>query len=115
MIVGGVLCASSLLSGASANISNGEFLFTLTTNLAALILAAVIIGVGLIAERRLAFWLGSLYVVLLILSRFLEYDTSLLVKSAAFLVCGVAVIVAGISYEKYLRRDVGTSKEEAEV
>jgi hypothetical protein len=42
--------------------------------------------------------------VLLILSRFLEYETSLLVKSAAFLACGVAVIVGGISYEKYLRR-----------
>jgi len=104
LLAGGILCASSLLSGAGANISNGEFLFTVTTNLAALILAAIIIGVGLIDERRLAFWLGSLYVVLLILSRFLEYETSLLVKSAAFLACGVAVIIAGISYEKYLRR-----------
>lgn len=84
--------------------SNGEFLFTVTTNLAALILAAIIIGVGLIDERRLAFWLGSLYLVLLILSRFLEYETSLLVKSAAFLACGVTVIIAGISYEKYLGR-----------
>jgi uncharacterized membrane protein len=104
LLAGGILCASSLLSGASANISNGEFLFTVTTNLAALILAAIIIGVGLIDERRLAFWLGSLYLVLLILSRFLEYETSLLVKSAAFLACGVTVIIAGISYENYLRR-----------
>ena len=47
--------------------------FTATTNLAALILGAIIIGLGLIDERRLAFWLGSLYLVLLILSRFLEY------------------------------------------
>jgi len=84
--------------------SNGEFLFTVTTNLAALILAAIIIGVGLIDERRLAFWLGSLYLVLLVLSRFLEYETSLLVKSVAFLACGITVIIAGISYEKYLRR-----------
>jgi uncharacterized membrane protein len=104
LVVGGILCASSLLSVANANVSNGEFLFTVTTNLAALILATVIIGVGLIDERRLAFWLGSLYLVLLILSRFLEYETSLLVKSVAFLACGVAVIIAGMSYEKYLRR-----------
>jgi uncharacterized membrane protein len=104
LLVGGILCASSLLSGASANITDGEFVFTVATNLAALILATVIIGVGLIDERRTAFWLGSLYLVLLILSRFLEYETSLLVKSAAFLACGVAVIVGGISYEKYLRR-----------
>jgi hypothetical protein len=118
LVVGGILCANSLLSGASANIRDGEFLFTVTTNLAALILAAVIIGVGLIDERRLAFWLGSLYLVLIILSRFLEYDTSLLVKSAAFLACGVAVIVAGISYERFLRRNaagIEGSREEAVV
>jgi uncharacterized membrane protein len=104
LLAGGILCTSSLVSGASANRSNEEFLFTVTTNLAALILAAIIVGVGLIDERRLAFWLGSLYLVLLILSRFLEYETSLLVKSAAFLACGVTVIIAGISYEQYLRR-----------
>jgi uncharacterized membrane protein len=104
LLAGAILCANSLLSGAGGDTRNGDFLFTVTTNLAALILAAIIIGVGLIDERRLAFWLGSLYLVLLILSRFLEYETSLLVKSAAFLGCGVAVIIAGISYEKYLRR-----------
>jgi uncharacterized membrane protein len=104
LLAGGILCASALVSGGSANSSEGDFLFTLTTNLAALIVAAIIIGVGLIDERRLAFWLGSLYLVLLILSRFLEYETSLLLKSAAFLACGVTVIIAGISYEQYLRR-----------
>lgn len=108
LLVGGILCASSLLAGASANVTIGQVLFTATTNLAALILAVVIIGVALIDERRLAFWLGSLYMVLLILSRFLEYETSLLVKSAAFLACGIAVIVGGISYEKYLRRTAAT-------
>ena len=110
LVVGGILCGSSLLSAAGTNTSSGEVLFTAATNLAALVLAAVIIGVGLIEERRLAFWLGSLYLVLLILSRFLEYETSLLLKSAAFLACGVAVIVAGISYEKYLRRNVASSE-----
>ena len=118
LLVGGILCASALLYGASANTIDGEFLFTTATNLAALILAAVVIGVGLLDERRSAFWLGSLYLVLLILSRFLEYETSLLVKSAAFLACGIAVIVGGISYEKYLRRNAASvedSKGEAGV
>src|SRR5688500_20238486 len=105
LLAGGILCASSLLSGATANISAGEFLFTFTTNMAALIVAALVIAVVLIDERRLAFWFGSLYLVLLILSRFLEYETSLLVKSAAFLVCGLTVIIAGISFEKYFRRN----------
>jgi uncharacterized membrane protein len=102
-IVGAILCGSAFLAGVSR--SEGEILFTITTNLAALILASVVIGISLIDEQRSVFWLGSLYLVLLILSRFLEYETSLLVKSAAFLVCGVAVILAGISYEQYIRRN----------
>jgi uncharacterized membrane protein len=103
LTAGGILCASSLLARSDA--ANGESLFTITTNFAALIVAAVIIAASLIDERRAVFWLGSLYLVLLILSRFLEYETSLLVKSAAFLACGVAVIFAGVSYEQYLRRN----------
>jgi uncharacterized membrane protein len=102
VVVGGILCASALLAGES--VANGEFLFTVTSNLAALLLGALMITLSLMDERRAAFWFGSLYLVLLILSRFLEYETSLLVKSAAFLACGVAVIFAGISYERYLRR-----------
>ena len=100
----GVLAAGLLLAGAS--LVNREIPFTIVTNLAAMILAAVLIGISLIDEQRAFFWLGSLYLVLLILSRFLEYETSLLIKSAAFLGCGVAVILAGVSYEKYLRRKI---------
>lgn len=103
VVVGLILFASSLL--ASGGVANGEFLFTVITNLAALILGAVLIGVSLVDEKRAVFWLGTLYLVLLILSRFLEYETSLLVKSMAFLACGVAVIFAGINYERYLRRN----------
>jgi Na+-transporting NADH:ubiquinone oxidoreductase subunit NqrB len=102
VVVGGILCASSLL--ARESVANGEFLFTVTSNFAALLLGAVMITVSLIEERRAVFWLGALYLVLIILSRFLEYETSLLVKSAAFLACGIAVIFAGISYETYMRR-----------
>lgn len=102
VLVGVILCASALLAWES--VANSEFLFTVTTNVAALILGGVLIGVSLLDEHRAVFWLGTLYLVLLILSRFLEYETSLLVKSAAFLACGVAVIVAGISYERYVRR-----------
>ncbi|MEK6300857.1 MAG: hypothetical protein AABO41_09060 [Acidobacteriota bacterium] len=102
LAVGAMLCGSALL--ASARIDNMEVLFIIVTNLAALVVAAVIIGMSLTDERRSVFWLGSLYLVLLVLSRFLEYETSLLVKSAAFLACGAAVILAGIRYEQYLRR-----------
>lgn len=110
-LITGVWVVGSLLTCAS--LINAEIPFTIITNLAALTLAAAMIGISLIDEQRVAFWLGSLYLVLLIISRFLEYETSLLVKSAAFLACGVAVILAGISYEKYLRRkDASTEGDE---
>lgn len=73
-------------------------------NLAALMLAAIGIRKGILEERRSAFWLGTLFLALLVLSRFLEYETSLLLKSLAFIVCGAMTITAGIAYERRLRR-----------
>jgi len=102
LAAGGLLCGSALLVIMGS--AERELPYVMIANLAALILAAVMVGTSLIDERRSLFWLGSLYVVLLILTRFLEYETSLLVKSAAFLACGVAVIFAGMKYEQYIRR-----------
>ena len=79
-------------------------LLTIGANIAALALAAASIASGLLDERRIAFWFGTLFTVILILSRFLEYETSLLLKSAAFITCGAVVIAVGIAYENYLRR-----------
>ena len=79
-------------------------LLTLGANIAAFALAASAIASGLLDERRIAFWFGTLFTVILILSRFLEYESSLLLKSAAFIFCGGIVIAAGIAYENYLRR-----------
>jgi uncharacterized membrane protein len=99
--------AATLLLGASVALSfagSGAALPTAGANLAALALAAVAVWSGVIDERRTAFWLGSLFAVLLVISRFLEYETSLLTKSAAFIACGLAVMLAGTSYERHLRR-----------
>lgn len=74
------------------------------SNLACLVLGAVALGSGLASERRSHFWLGTLFLVLLVLSRFLEYDTGLLLKSFAFMACGIAVLVAGLQYERHLKR-----------
>jgi uncharacterized membrane protein len=94
-----ILCA--LVGGAN----RGDMvLLTISVNFAAFVIAAVAIAIGVMDERRLAFWIGTLFTVLLIISRFLEYETSLLTKSAAFTLCGVAMIAAGIAYENHLRR-----------
>jgi urea transporter len=73
-------------------------------NLAALMIAAIGIRKGILHERRSAFWLGTLFLALLVLSRFLEYETSPLLKSLAFIFCGTITFVAGVAYEKFLRR-----------
>jgi uncharacterized membrane protein len=99
------VAAASLLLCLSSSIS--RFAMTLPTamvNAAALVIAAVLIGKGIVEERRLAFWAGSLFVATLIVSRFFEYESSLLLKSAAFIVCGAVTMIAGVAYEKFLHR-----------
>lgn len=101
ILVAFLLCGAAFLTKIK---SIDDSLPTTISNIAALVLGSAIIGIGVVEERRASFWLGSLYIILLILSRFLEYETSLMLKSAVFLVCGIAVIVAGVFYEMYLRR-----------
>jgi len=82
----------------------GEAWPTVVVNVAALVIAAVLVGKGIVEERRLAFWAGSLFVATLIVSRFFEYESSLLLKSAAFIVSGAVTMIAGVAYEKFLHR-----------
>ncbi len=100
----GTLAATLLLFGCALLSRSGQSLPTLAANVAALVIAAVALGIGILDERRIAFWAGALYLVLLIVSRFLEYETSLLLKSAAFIVCGAVVMFAGVTYERFLHR-----------
>ncbi len=100
----GMLCAL-LLSSVAVVLSKGRIaLPTIAMNLAALLFASIGIGKGIMDQRRLAFWAGTLFLVLLILSRFFEYETGLLVKSAAFIGCGALILFGGIAYERLLQR-----------
>ncbi len=80
-----------------------DVLPTVVINLAAIVIAGVCIGKGIVEERRLTFWAGSLFAASLVVSRFFEYESSLLLKSAAFIVCGLVTMLAGIAYERFLR------------
>ena len=105
-VFGGLLAGSLLSLCAIAAISGFRvrpFMFAMIANVAALAIAAVLIGMSLVTEKRALFWSGTLYTVVLILSRFLEYETSLLLKSIVFLACGAALIYAGVRYEQYIR------------
>lgn len=58
---------------------------------------------GLADGQRRIFWSGLALVTLQILSRLLEYETALLLKSVVFLLCGVGVMVIGLWFERYVR------------
>lgn len=58
---------------------------------------------GLGSGARAPFWWGLVMLTLQILSRVLEYETGLLVKSMVFIVCGIAVIFLGLWFERYVR------------
>src|SRR5262245_1048211 len=90
--------------------AKSQLLPVIITNLAALLIAAVCIAKGILEERRLIFWAGSLFVTLLVISRFFEYESSLILKSVAFILCGVIVMIAGVAYERFLHRKAATAQ-----
>jgi hypothetical protein len=106
----GVVAAFLLLCLAPPLNRFGEAWPTVMVNVAALVIAAALVGKGIVEERRLAFWAGSLFMATLIVSRFFEYESSLLLKSAAFIVCGAVTMIAGVGYEKFLHRREATAQ-----
>ncbi|HEY9697971.1 MAG TPA: DUF2157 domain-containing protein [Trichocoleus sp.] len=76
---------------------------TLVCNLLLFMLAIRFLQEGLAEGQRNLFWSGMILLTLQILSRTLEYDTGLLLKSLTFLLCGIAVITIGLWFERYVR------------
>ncbi|MEM9925061.1 MAG: DUF2157 domain-containing protein [Cyanobacteria bacterium P01_D01_bin.50] len=71
-------------------------------NILLALLACGMIRQGLEVNQRGAFWGGMILLTLQIITRMLEYDTDLLFKSLVFVLCGVAVISAGLWFERHL-------------
>ncbi|TVQ21686.1 MAG: DUF2157 domain-containing protein [Leptolyngbya sp. DLM2.Bin15] len=76
---------------------------TLIFNILLTLIAIACIQEALSTSNRQGFWWGLLVLVAQIMSRMLEYDTGLLAKSLAFLLCGIGVILAGLWFERYVR------------
>lgn len=93
-----LICLAPLVNRAS------DVVPVIMLNLAAVATAAVTVGKAMDEERRWMFWAGSLFLATLVITRFFEYESSLLLKAAAFVVCGLVTIASGIAYEKFLRR-----------
>lgn len=76
---------------------------TLLVNVILALLGAGLIRQGLAQTNRFIFWCGLLTLTLQILSRLFEYDTGLLLKSLAFVLCGLGIMVVGFWFERYVR------------
>ncbi|MEO1144841.1 MAG: DUF2157 domain-containing protein [Cyanobacteria bacterium J06638_22] len=76
---------------------------TFLANVVLAIFAAGFIRQGLAQTNRSLFWCGLLLLTLQILSRMLEYETGLLLKSLAFVLCGAGIIIIGLWFERYVR------------
>ena len=78
---------------------------TLIYNVILFCLAIALIKQGLNTGIRLHFWAGLSSLSLQIFSRMLEYQTDLLLKSVILLLCGLAIVIAGFWFERYLQSD----------
>ena len=80
-----------------------QVLATFLLNLMLFLLALGLMREGLGHGQRRVFWNGMLLVVLQIVSRMLEYDTSLVLKALVFALCGVGLMLVGLWFERYVR------------
>lgn len=64
------------------------------------LLAIGLIRDGLAIGSRNEFWGGMVLLVMGIVTRMLEYNTGLLLKSIVFALCGVGIIAAGLWFER---------------
>lgn len=75
---------------------------TIIFNLLLLALAIILISQSIREGQRFNFWLGIVLLILQIFSRMFEYNTDLILKAIALVACGVAAILAGLWFERYL-------------
>jgi hypothetical protein len=80
-----------------------QVVLLVVANLALVGIAGGLLWDAVAASQRREFWLGLGLLSLVLVSRFLEWDTHLMVKSAVFVLCGVGVIVGGSRFEKRLK------------
>ncbi len=107
LIVSGVITAGFLphSSGQYSDYSIVDcFWIVVLFNLGCFALCVGLIAGSFRTESRSLFWAGIIFTALVITSRFLEYETGLLIKAVIFITCGISIILAGVGFENYLKR-----------
>jgi uncharacterized membrane protein len=102
IVIGGFIIITATVIFIHQNVSSLGVIAIFLFNALLAMLACGLIREGLELGQRKAFWGGMVLLTLQILTRMLEYDTALLFKSFVFVLCGVAVILAGLWFERYL-------------
>ena len=100
MITIPMVASPLLVSG--AGFINDIALVTIA-NVLFLLLATLLVWAARLFEDRRLFWSGVSMAAVFVVSRTLEYETGLLIKSAVFITCGAGVMIAGAMFEKYLK------------
>lgn len=95
--------AIDLLSIVHLNITPILPIATIAINILLAWFAIGLIRDALTLVKRTTFWYGMVLLVLQITSRMFEYDTELLLKALVFVICGVAIIAAGLWFERQLK------------
>jgi uncharacterized membrane protein len=80
---------------------------TVAGNVALVATAAVAVAASVRDLERGPFWLSTLTLAGVVVTRFFEFDTNLGVKAAVFVGSGIAVICVGIAFERRLRAHGG--------
>jgi len=84
---------------------------TVAFNLIAVALAGHGIWRGARYYERRPYWAGLGLLVLLIVSRFFEYESHLMIKAVGFVAAGAVLIYAGIKFETRLRARSGETHD----
>ena len=103
--IGAILLLSGFLLWWQWTIGALGAIATVIFNLLLFLLAVGLIRQALAQGKRLGFWGGILLLGIQLTARMLEYETGLLWKAIVLFGCGVAVIAAGLWFERYLRLD----------
>lgn len=78
-------------------------LFLIINNAASLALGGGMLYIGYIGLRRGSFWIGLLYLFIIIGSRFFEYTEDLTLKAVVFILLGISLIIVTFRFEKHLK------------
>ncbi len=73
-------------------------------NVVLFLLAGMMLWKGFSVQSRGYFWSAVVLIGVLIFARTVEYRTSLLIKAAVFTASGIAVVTAGVLFERFLKK-----------